>query len=198
MLWWFLQAFLFIGKVMLTKVCSTCKENKTIDSFAKDASKKDKFRCQCKTCHSLNRAQHYTDNKESILKRNKEYRQLHKEELRKSRQRYIKENPEKIATLNSKYIKRDQQRNPAKYAAKEARRRFAVRQAIPSWIDNDAVDGMYELSMLFKNVGLDTHVDHIIPLRSNLVCGLHCEANLQLLPSSDNTSKGNRWWPDMW
>lgn len=183
---------------MLTKVCSTCKENKPIYSFAKDASKKDKLRCQCKTCHSLVRSQHYIDNKESILKRNKEYRQSHKDALRKSRKRYIKENPEKIAILKRDYSKRDQQRNPAKYAAKEAHRRFAVRQAIPSWMDNDAVDGMYELSMLFKNVGLDTHVDHIIPLRSNLVCGLHCEANLQLLPASNNTSKGNRWWPDMW
>jgi hypothetical protein len=34
-------------------------------------------------------------------------------------------------------------------------------------------------------------VDHIIPLNNPLVCGLHCEFNLQLLPLSDNIKKNN-------
>jgi hypothetical protein len=42
-----------------------------------------------------------------------------------------------------------------------------------------------------------THVDHIVPLVSKFVCGLHCEANLQLLPGPENQRKGNRVWPDM-
>jgi hypothetical protein len=34
-------------------------------------------------------------------------------------------------------------------------------------------------------------------LRSELVCGLHCEANLQIISAFDNQSKRNYRWPDM-
>jgi hypothetical protein len=44
---------------------------------------------------------------------------------------------------------------------------------------------------------LNHDVDHIVPLTSKFVCGLHCEANLQYLPSRVNQSKKNRYWPDM-
>jgi hypothetical protein len=55
---------------------------------------------------------------------------------------------------------------------------------------------MYQLATIFNRTGMNLQVDHIVPLQSDLVCGLHCEANLQLLPASDNISKGNRHWPD--
>jgi len=35
------------------------------------------------------------------------------------------------------------------------------------------------------------HVDHIVPLVSQLVCGL------QILDAKANIEKGNRSWPDM-
>lgn len=41
------------------------------------------------------------------------------------------------------------------------------------------------------------HVDHIIPLQSLLVCGLHCGFNLRVIPAEENIKKGNRWWDDM-
>jgi 5-methylcytosine-specific restriction endonuclease McrA len=40
-------------------------------------------------------------------------------------------------------------------------------------------------------------VDHIVPLKSPLVCGLHVEHNLQVIPATQNRRKHNRVWPDM-
>jgi len=40
-------------------------------------------------------------------------------------------------------------------------------------------------------------VDNIVPIKHKLVCGLHVEQNVQVIPSNINQSKGNRHWPDM-
>ncbi len=40
-------------------------------------------------------------------------------------------------------------------------------------------------------------IDHIVPLKSKIVCGLHCLENLQYLPSAENQAKKNYFWPDM-
>lgn len=37
------------------------------------------------------------------------------------------------------------------------------------------------------------HVDHIIPIKGKLVCGLHVETNLRIITALANMKKGNRW-----
>lgn len=56
----------------------------------------------------------------------------------------------------------------------------------------------YQLCKARKaSTGVDFEVDHVIPLRSKLVCGLHNEFNLRVIPAIENNKKGNRYWPDM-
>lgn len=56
----------------------------------------------------------------------------------------------------------------------------------------------YSLCKLRKALtGVGFEVDHVIPLRSKLVCGLHNEFNLRVITSFANNRKGNRYWPDM-
>lgn len=47
-------------------------------------------------------------------------------------------------------------------------------------------------SMEEERTGKAVHVDHIYPLNSPIVCGLHVEDNLRLLFAGDNIAKGNR------
>lgn len=88
---------------------------------------------------------------------------------------------------------------PEKENAKLARRRATKKLACVPWADRERVDWFYaEAQRLTKSTGMEYHVDHIVPLTSRLVCGLHNEFNLQLLPALDNLRKHNRYWPGMW
>ena len=84
------------------------------------------------------------------------------------------------------------QDNRDKSNEKKARRRASKLQATPAWYEHEAVAALYKKSISLTAMGIDCHVDHIIPLQSNWVCGLHCFDNLQLLSPKENLSKGNR------
>lgn len=91
--------------------------------------------------------------------------------------------------------------NPARVQAAHSRRRAASkngRRIRASEFDQFFIKEIYALAKLrTQATGIKWHVDHIVPLQSNLVSGLHCAANLQLLPQTENYRKGNRVWPDM-
>lgn len=82
--------------------------------------------------------------------------------------------------------------NPHKRSQYSLERHQTVKQATPAWGDAGLIRDMYMEAGYF---GLE--VDHIVPLKSPLVCGLHWEGNLQLLTRSQNASKRNFYWPDM-
>lgn len=54
------------------------------------------------------------------------------------------------------------------------------------WADLDRIKQIY------KECPKERVVDHIIPLQSDEVCGLHVENNLQYLTVPENQSKGNK------
>ena len=67
-------------------------------------------------------------------------------------------------------------------------RKRTVRQAMPPWADLRMISEIYVQA---RSLGM--HVDHIIPLNHELVCGLHCQDNLQLLPPMENILKSNHF-----
>lgn len=88
--------------------------------------------------------------------------------------------------------------HPEMKAACNARYKARKRKAMPSWANKEAMDEFYkEAKRLTDETGILHHVDHIVPLKSDIVCGLHWEGNLQVLEAVANISKGNRIWPDM-
>lgn len=69
-----------------------------------------------------------------------------------------------------------------------------VRRATPAWADSAAIRAIYKTARdaTFR-AGIPHHVDHVIPLRHDLVCGLHVETNLAVITSSANQRKSNNW-----
>lgn len=76
--------------------------------------------------------------------------------------------------------------NKDDYFAKDANRRASKLNATPSWSQTDKIKEFY------RNRPKGFHVDHIVPLQSDIVCGLHVLENLQYLSASENLKKGNR------
>ena len=85
----------------------------------------------------------------------------------------------------------------AKENTKTAKRRALMIQATPAWADPVLILAFYEEAQIkAQTMKVTHHVDHIVPLTSKTVCGLHCEFNLQVLPGIENLRKSNRTWPD--
>ena len=87
---------------------------------------------------------------------------------------------------------------PEKKRADNAKRRADETRATPRWADFKAIADIYKRSIFLTEVlGEPYQVDHIVPLNSALVCGLHWEGNLQVLTADENMKKSNTTWPDM-
>lgn len=66
-----------------------------------------------------------------------------------------------------------------------------LQMATPAWADFKKMRAFYNQA---RKLGKE--VDHIVPINHKYVCGLHCEANLQLLTPGQNLYKSNNHWPD--
>lgn len=103
---------------------------------------------------------------------------------------------------NKEYVKKWnadwKKNNPHKVNANTRLRQTKELKATPKWANKFFMEEAYHLAALrTKATGFKWHVDHIVPLRSKRVCGLHVEHNLQVIPASVNVSKSNKRWPDM-
>jgi len=174
------------------KTCSKCNEDKLEESFYKKKGYKNGLSSWCKSCEKLYHANKYEDNKEHITKRNAEW---------------VKNNPEKKLAINrashernrelrNKQSLQSKKNNKARVNAGNAFRRASIREATPPWLDaqhKQDIKSLYVLSQKFEGLfGLKYHVDHIVPLNGEGVCGLHVPWNLQILEAKVNLKKSNK------
>ncbi len=84
--------------------------------------------------------------------------------------------------------------NRAAETAKQAKRRATKLQATPRWADQGTTKDIYRLAAIYAGfLGEEIHVDHVVPLQSDEVCGLHWHGNLQLLTGQQNRAKTNKF-----
>jgi hypothetical protein len=147
---------------------------------------------KCVSCNSRSTKEWRKTNSVRYKTQTAEYRQNNLELCRKRVSVYRNNNPDKCRLQQ----KRWRLNNPDKRAAKEAKRRANKLQATPTWINSSDLLTIYEAaSYLTRLTGISWEVDHEVPLKNNVVCGLHVYDNLQLLPSVENIKKSNKFEP---
>lgn len=158
-----------------------CKNGHVTERFVKNR--------HCCECNNARMQKYWNDNREKL-------NLLARVESKTSEQieAQRKRNRERMRVENlaaDKLIRKRQNERISGAATKAAKLR-----ATPAWADLSEISCIYkEAERLTQETGIPYHVDHIVPLKSPLVCGLHTPANLTPLPASENCSKGNRWWP---
>jgi hypothetical protein len=154
--------------------CNSCNRIKPYESFYKSSIHKGGYHPKCIECF-----------REYNRRRYKAKGKVIREYSRKYRERY----PE--------YDRNYQRENPGNTNAKQAQRRARSKERTPAWVDRAALKEFYRVAQeLRKATGIMYHVDHVIPLQHDLVCGLHVPENLQLLSETLNRMKNNRFDPD--
>lgn len=129
----------------------------------------------------------YKENRDDRLLGMKVNHLLNRDERISKQRKWYSENRQWVKDRRDKAA--DSERSMRRYAAKIG--------ATPRWADSSKIMEVYEFAAQARSMGLDVQVDHIVPLISDIVCGLHVHQNLRPCLSFSNRSKGNRYWPDM-
>lgn len=133
-------------------------------------------------------------NVEKVSQYNKDWLTINGDKRRTKRRIIYASNPDFFRSISKNWSKQ----NRSKVYLSNASRRATKLRATPTWVDLKAMEAFYAKSVkLSEETGITHHVDHIVPLQNEIVCGLHNQFNLQVLTATENISKGNRFWPDM-
>lgn len=181
------------------KRCNQCLQTKPTAEFYRNKVKTDGFTDQCKVCCKANAAHRRSVKPEITREEVRRAREANKDQYNAVRRGSVGvARRQKHAESIANGLRRYRQANKPKIAALRAKGRAAKKLATPSWANRAYIALFYEFANHESDrLGQSVHVDHIVPLQNQFVCGLHCEHNLQLLTARDNKRKGNRVWPDM-
>lgn len=182
------------------RICSTC------GNLGEFYTEKD---YRCKICHRRKVAEWRKKNPEKHRAAAKKYALENKEKVREYIKAWVDRNRKRVNRLNAEWRSRNQEkakemvrnwnaRNRSVERARVRERQATKLKATPKWSIKFFVQEAYHLAELRnKATGFEWHVDHIVPIKSDIVCGLHAHTNIQVIPAKQNMSKGNYRWPDM-
>lgn len=185
---------------MQVKPCTKCGVQKPLEDYHCNKNAKDGRAYHCKACASTYLKGYDKANRAARTAKEKAWREANRDRVAARQSAYGRkwyaENKVRLKPIRRAAQIAYAERFPHLIAAYAAKRRASVIRATPPWANADAIKAVYEeAARLTRKTGVLHHVDHAVPLRSPIVCGLHCEANLWILPARVNLQKSNRYWP---
>lgn len=187
---------------MIEKICTRCLVKLPIEHFPLCRGKR---RARCSACHVLDNVEYAKRNRDKVYRAHLAWkdrkfpdrkrftpvpRDVQKAKRRATRDRWIARNPDKNLAAKIKWAKN----NPHKTAEICRRRQARKRGAIPIWANAKMMASFYaEARRMTKETGIKHEVDHIVPLTSDIVCGLHWEGNMRVITQKANRSKSNHF-----
>lgn len=135
---------------------------------------------------------YYSAHKSAAAAAQKAWAENNRERLREIRRKWESRNPEKARAASAAWASK----NRARLLAYNRTRAASLLNATPEWLtkdDREAIVSIYETrARTTTETGILYHVDHIVPLRGETVCGLHVPWNLQVIPATENVRKHNK------
>lgn len=179
------------------KRCGRCLVEKPDSEFHKKVASRDGLNWMCRPCNCAHATKYRRASLELYRARDKDRYRSTPGRRAASLERSIaqrKHSPDSVR----RYKREWEKRNPHVQTEKNRIRGIAAHRARSPWRNRFFVSEIYALARLRTRIlGFKWHVDHIVPLRHPLVCGLHNEFNLRAIPAVENIAKGNRSWPNM-
>ena len=172
------------------KNCRRCKSDKPLTEFRADPRYRDGYTSWCHQCHRERNSEWAKENRERLSAKSAAWREENVSAARATNRRFKSKHKDRLAALHADWAKR----NRGKRNASSAKRKAVKLQATPAWANYQEIKEIYKTASL---LGPQFHVDHVIPLQGATVCGLHCEANLRIIPAQVNVAKHARYWPGM-
>lgn len=90
----------------ITKICTKCNIEKSVDEFCKKANCRDEFCCWCKACNKL----YYQIHKKEILAQKKQYYEDHREDIKAQSIQYYEDNKDKKKLYAKQYHKNNKEK----------------------------------------------------------------------------------------
>ena len=146
---------------------------------------------ECLTCRAEHLVKWRQKNPNKVRQHNQTQYERFADKLIARTRQYYADNTEMCREKSRQY----QKKNLHLYAKIKAKRKAAELKRTPAWLTEDdhwLMEQAYEIAMRrSKLLGVQFHVDHIIPLQGKTVSGLHVPLNLRVIPAKLNRAKSN-------
>lgn len=141
----------------MTKTCKKCKQIKDITDFHKAAGCKYGRRPECKICKKKYEQQHYSTNKQDILRKNKRWKTENPDLVYLANKKWKAENSEREQLNNKQYIENNREYIRRQRSSQQKQRRetdslYKIRKNLSCLVKNSYRGGGYSKSSKTQDI----------------------------------------------